>query len=329
MKSYDLLLSKSCMLKCKMCHLWQHPEERGELSINEWETLIRDMIGIENGNPARLHFGGGEPFFKNGIVPLIKLAKSAGFEVRVTSNGYLINDRLASEIIDSGLDHISFSLDSLQPEVHDSLRGVSGTHKRVMQAIDFLSGKKTTKIPTIGVNCLISAINLDGLISMAEWVIHNDKVSGVIFQAVIQPFDTVPDDQWYRKDIFSGLWPKDIKKTQDVLDRLIDLKSKGNDKMSNPIDQLKAFKMYFSNPLEFIKKTACPMDNTSLLVNWLGQVYFCGMLPDIGNIREYPIGEILLSKMFKDRQREMGLCNRNCNNKVNCFFKKESIHYGD
>jgi hypothetical protein len=114
-----------------------------------------------------------------------------------------------------------------------------------------------------------------------------------------------------------------------VIDQLIELKKSGNDKISNPPAQLEAFKQYFRNPLEFIKKTACPMDNTSLLVNWLGQVHFCGMLPNIGNIREHPIGEILLSKMSKDRQREMGLCNRNCNNKVNCFFKKESIHYGD
>ena len=324
--SCDLLLGYSCMLRCKMCYLWERQRDPSELSIEEWKNLIDALSKFIVPEPIRLHFGGGEPFLRKGIFDIIQFSAQNNFKTMVTSNGFLVDSEIAGKISDSGLTHITFSLDSLQEEAHDYLRGKNGSQLKVLKAVDYINNLQ--RKPTIGINCLISDINLDGILPLARWVISSNKISGVIFQAVIQPFDTVPDDQWYKKNIFSELWPKEIEKVEYVIDQLIGLKKSGNDKISNSISQLEAFKMYFRDPLEFIKKTACPMDNTSLLVNWLGQVHFCGMLPNIGNIREHPIEKILLSKMSEDRQREMGLCNRNCNNKVNCFFKKESIHYG-
>lgn len=325
MKNFDLLLTKNCMFKCKMCYLWQHPEERNELSMSEWESIIRDMVEFQGNSPALLHFGGGEPFSKNGIVSLIKLAKSASFEVKVTSNGFMINDALASEIIDSGLDHISVSLDSLQPEVHDYLRGVLGAHERVMRAIDCLSRKKTSKIPTIGINCLISAVNIDSLLPMAEWVINNEKTSGVIFQAVIQPHDTAPDNFWYEKQSFSALWPKKQEQLDRVLDKLIELKRKGHEKISNTITQLEVFKLYFRNPQELIKKVRCPVDEDSVLINWQGQVFLCGLLEQIGDVHEANLKNILTSPSVQIRSEEMKKCKKNCNNKINCYFKEGSL----
>jgi hypothetical protein len=120
-----------------------------------------------------------------------------------------------------------------------------------------------------------------------------------------------------------------MNKLESVLDQLIELKINGYDKISNPVAQLKAFKMYFKNPLEFIQKMGCPIDNTSLLVNWLGQVYFCGLLQPIGKIGGLTIEEILLSKLAEDRWNEIKDCRRNCNNKINCFFKEEVINNGD
>jgi len=325
--SCDLLLGYSCMLRCKMCYLWERQRDADELNIAEWKDLIDALSKLIVPEPIRLHFGGGEPFSRDGIFDLIKFSAQKNFKTMVTSNGFLVDSRIAGKISDSGLTHITFSLDSLQEKVHDYLRGKKGSQAKVLKAVEHVNDLQEK--PTLGINCLISAVNLEEILPLARWVISNNKISGVIFQAVIQPFDTVPDDQWYKKDMFRELWPKEIERVEYVIDQLIELKKSGNDKISNPVAQLEAFKMYFRNPLEFLKKTACPMNGASLLINWLGQVHLCGMLPNIGNIREHPIREILTSIKAKDRQREMWLCNRNCNNKVNCFFNKEFIHYGD
>ncbi|MBU1912275.1 MAG: radical SAM protein [Candidatus Omnitrophica bacterium] len=324
--SCDLLLTASCMLGCKMCYLWKRPKDSGELEIEEWKGLVNSLSEFITIKPMRLHFGGGEPFLKKGTLDLVKYSVQEGFKTIITSNGFLVDGKMADEISESGLSHITFSLDSLRQSVHDYLRGKNGSHASVLKAIDYIDILQ--KKPTIGINCLISSINLDDILPLAHSVINDKRISGVIFQAVVQPYETPLDDEWYKKDKFNELWPNDIKKVEYVLDQLIDLKIKGNYKISNSPAQLKAFKMYFRNPLEFIKKTSCPMDDSSLIINWLGQVFFCGMLQNIGNIREHSIEEILLSKTAKDRQHEMQLCNKNCNNKVNCFFKEEIIDCG-
>ena len=325
--SCDLLLSASCMFRCKMCYLWNRPRDMGELSTEEWEGLIGSLSSFIASEPIRLHFGGGEPFLNEGLLNLIKFSAQKGFKTVVTSNGFLIDEKTAHKISESGLNHITFSLDSLNKEAHEYLRGKNDAHSRVLKAIDYIYNLQ--KKPSIGINCLISDVNLDDILPLAHWSISNDKVSGIIFQAVIQPYETPPDNEWYKKDMFKELWPKDAKKIEYVLDQLIDLKIKGNRKISNSIEQLEAFKIYFKNPVEFIKKIACPMDNKSLLINWLGQVFFCGLLQNIGNIKDQAIDEILASKVAEDRRNEMKLCNRNCNNKVNCFFKERGADHGN
>ncbi len=325
--SCDLLLGYSCMLRCKMCYLWNRPRDPGELSIEEWKNLINALSKINASKPIRLHFGGGEPFLRDGIFDLIQFSTQNNFKTMVTSNGFLVDAEIASKISDSGLTQVTFSLDSLQEKVHDYLRGKKESQARVLKAVEHINNLQ--KKPTLGINCLISAVNLEEILPLARWVIGNNKISGVIFQAVVQPFDTDPDDRWYKKDMFSELWPKEIKMVEQVIDELIKLKNSGNDKISNPAVQLEAFKMYFRDPLEFIRQTGCPMNGGSLLINWLGQVHTCGLLPNIGNIREQPIGEIWLSAKAQDRRREMSLCKRNCNNKVNCFFNKEALRYED
>jgi len=57
------------------------------------------------------------------------------------------------------------------------------------------------------------------------------------------------------------------------------------------------------------------------------EVHACGLLVNIGNIREQSIGEIWLSAKAQDRRREMGLCSRNYNNKVNWFLNNEAVNY--
>lgn len=313
------------MLKCKMCYLWQNREDKDELSVREWESVIEAISNLGGSDQIQIHFGGGEPFFKKELLSLVKSGSQKGFTTRVTSNGFLVDKEVASRIIDSGLGQISFSLDSLEESIHDGIRGVSGTFRKVMGAIDLLSGNKIEGGPVIGVNCLISALNLESVIPVAKWVLDNKRLSGVIFQAVIQPHNTLPNDLWYEQQPFSQLWPKDVRRVDMVLDELITLRRRGAEKISNSVIQLETFKLYFRNPQQSIKKVRCPMDENAVLINWQGQVYLCGLLECIGNVREAELGNILNSHLAILRAAEMKACRKNCNNKINCFFKEDSL----
>lgn len=333
LKSCDLILTHCCNLRCKMCYLWDRRKddnEEGQLGIEEWKRFIDALVPFRAKDPVRLHFGGGEPFLKKGILGLIKHGSRRGFTTITTSNGFLFDKKMARSISDSGLSHITFSLDSLDERTHDYIRGARGSHARVLKAIDML-GRQPGR-PTIGINCIISDITLDSIIPMAERVINDDRISGIIFQAVVQPYETAPDEAWYEQEGFRELWPRDSGKVNSVLEGLAALKARtrgdkgigggDGDKISNPVSQISAFAEYFRAPREFIRSRPCPLDGSSLLVNWSGEVHLCGMLQPVGSVRRLSLEEILSSRMVSERREEIRSCRRNCNNKVNCFFKE-------
>ena len=115
------------MLRCKMCSLWNHQGDLDEVNIEKWKNVINNLSKIMGSRPVQLHFGGGEPFLRDGIFDLIQLSTQKNFRTMVTSNGFLVDAEMAGKISDSGLTQITFSLDSLQEEVHDYLRGRKGS----------------------------------------------------------------------------------------------------------------------------------------------------------------------------------------------------------
>ena len=295
----------------------------GSLELDEWKEAIGSINCLGGHGKTTLHFGGGEPFMSSLILPLIDFASKNNIVTMSTSNGYLFDKRLCSRVLSSGLGHISFSLDSLNDKLHDYLRGVNGVYNRVMSGIRYLSSAKHRL--TIGINCIISALNLDSILPLARWVINNEQISGIMFQAIIQPHNKPQDDFWYEKSEFSELWPRDKMSVEKVLDGLIELKNSSQGKLSNSVLQLEAFKDYFNNPSRFLQETHCPMDSNSFTINWEGNVHICGLLQEMGNIRSSDIKDILNSYRVLEVAKEMKLCKRNCNNKVNCYFEGKIV----
>jgi len=97
----------------------------------------------------------------------------------LVTNGFLIDETMAEKIAHSGLDVASISLDSLDANIHDFLRGQRGAHQRVMQAIGYLDkfGAKSVSILTV-----IMGPNIDSLIGLAEWINGNYRLSSIYFK---------------------------------------------------------------------------------------------------------------------------------------------------
>jgi MoaA/NifB/PqqE/SkfB family radical SAM enzyme len=120
-------LSNACNLRCVYCTC---PDIKTTLLTTEqWRTVIRRLGTL---GTMRIKFQGGEPTLREDFRELCAEAKRAGIITAVTTNGLPVADR--PELLDY-LDEIVFSLDSVAPEINDSLRG-EGTHARVVQAID-------------------------------------------------------------------------------------------------------------------------------------------------------------------------------------------------
>lgn len=126
-------VTRRCNLKCVHCYSGSEDREYGnELTSDEGKALIDDLARF--GAPVIL-FSGGEPLIRRDILDLIRYAAIRGRRAVLSTNGTLITKSLAAKLKELGLSYVGISLDGLE-QVHDSFRGVSGTFKRVMAAIE-------------------------------------------------------------------------------------------------------------------------------------------------------------------------------------------------
>lgn len=132
-----LNLTKRCNLRCAHCYLDATTKAGGgsdELTTDECCQLIDQIAQVNHG--ALLVITGGEPLVRPDILDIAQHAVSRGFMVVFGTNGMLIDDRLAKELVDIGVIGVGISIDSLDPHKHDQFRGVPGAWKSAMAGIE-------------------------------------------------------------------------------------------------------------------------------------------------------------------------------------------------
>ncbi|MBU4252312.1 MAG: radical SAM protein [Candidatus Omnitrophica bacterium] len=304
----------TCFMKCKMCYSWQRKEVSRGLSIEEWEVFIISLKEILPSGTPICFTGSGEPLGREGVLELIAAANKNGFIAQLATNGYLIDENMAKRLADAALYGISVSLDSLNEQTHDFLRGIQGTFARVMQAIGYLRKNKIG----FSFNTIIMEKNLNDILDLVRW--STQEGIGVRFQAIVKPFDKDLDDYWYKNVEWKSLWPQDINKAIEIVDELIKLKQSGY-RILNPLGQLKIFKDYFTDPEKPCRSRICNIGDYLMNMDLFGNVHPCSAIGIWGNIKEQHIRDIWFSKKAQEIREKIRCCQKPCHHLLNCFFE--------
>ena len=313
-------ITDDCTLRCKMCNKWKEDifikRKTAEPTLRDWKKCVNSLSRIAD-RPLQINFGGGEPLLKKDIFDIIKFSRSKKLDTNIATNGYLIDEIMAKKIADCGLNSVIISLDSLNEDTHDYLRGTSGVYSRVMNAIDNLErcGKGIYK----GICCAIYDKNLEDILRLAEWVDKDSRLNSIYFMAAMQPNNTLLDSSWRKKEEFGFLWPKDSKKACSLIDEIIKLKN-NNFKISNSVCQLEAFKSYYACPERFVKNTKCNMD-AALHISSCGDIFLCYRWGLLGNIKSDDLVDVWYSEKAEKVRQDIATCKDNCHFLLNCFFK--------
>lgn len=304
----------TCFMKCKMCYNWQKPKPVKELSNEDWKIFFTSLKDIAPAGTPVFLTGTGEPLAREGILDLIQDAAKKGFLPQMPTNGYLIDEDMARRLSEAGLNGLGVSLDSLNAQTHDFLRGVEGTHARVMKAFEYLRKNK------IGFSLMATIMekNLFDIIDLVKWS-AKEKIE-IRFQVISKPFGKALDDLWYKMDEWKFLWPQDTAKTIEVINELIRLKKTGYP-ISNAIGHLEIFKAYFENPQKPYRLRSCNAGDFLMNLDIFGNVHPCSAIGIWGNIKETSISDLWFSEKAQGFREKIYACQIPCHHLINCFYE--------
>ena len=138
---------------------------RPRMRLDEWKRLVDEMA--DNGVTWVL-VRGGEPFMFRGIMELLTYLRVKGLPTSVDTNATMLKD-YAADLVSLGGINMTVSVDGPE-EVHDSVRGVKGSFRRVEEGLAALRDAEEAAGRTIArsICFTISPYSLRGLGEMPD-----------------------------------------------------------------------------------------------------------------------------------------------------------------
>ena len=125
-------MGRRCNLRCVHCYAQSKDiEYEDELTTEQGKELIDDLA--EFGSPVIL-FSGGEPTMRKDLPELAEYAKSKGMRAVISTNGTLIDEKMAKVLKKIGLSYVGISLDGIR-ETNDRFRGIPGAFDAAMDGL--------------------------------------------------------------------------------------------------------------------------------------------------------------------------------------------------
>lgn len=214
-------LTDRCNFRCFYClphgePSWANKEQLLSFEELEYIAEIFVSIGIE-----KIRLTGGEPLIRRDVPVLVeKLSrlKPALSDIALTTNGYDFV-RHAEALKNSGLDRVTFSLDSLRPERFQEITGVDGLGR----VLDSIETARQLGFSPVKVNAVIvRGRNDDEVVDFARFAIKND----VSFRFIeYMPLDS--GHEWSRELVVAG------REIRDAIDREVPLLLKNTSRGSS------------------------------------------------------------------------------------------------
>ena len=163
-KKLALLLWYSCNNNCRFCYC---ADKRGKWEMSAEQAKTELELGRKRGC-SFVDFNGGEPSLRNDIFSLVSYAKKLGYKtIALTTNGRMFYYRdFCRRLVDSGLNHVVFSIHGHNAGLHDYLTRSQGSYLQVTTGMKNIRAVK----PDIYIctNTTITRLNYKFLPQIAE-----------------------------------------------------------------------------------------------------------------------------------------------------------------
>lgn len=282
-------INHGCQSHCVYCDIWRQPLE--QVLAEDLALLLRQLRAL---GVYLVSFTGGEPFLHPDLASSVAYATSLGLKVNVITNGFGRWRGQVERVINAGLHSVCVSLDSVDPEVYRSLRGVP--LGPVLETLDhLLELRQTTPRLAVSANCVVSRHNIDHLLELVAFCEARDVAVG--FQPLHPVFarGTEVDELVFGDEDLPRLQRAiaDLKNTRRAGARL---------SVSDAyLDGFPGFLVGRQCPPGFV----CQADTTTITIDHRLNVRSCWSMKAIGSLRVDTLEALWGSSRFAKRRRAM------------------------
>ena len=153
-------ITLKCNLQCVHCLSSAGTAAENELTTQESRELIDQLTALK---VFQVNIGGGEPFIREDFLDILSYAHEKDLVTCVSTNGMLVDDKLAKRLSVSKMLYLQVSLDGATAEVNDRIRG-KGTYRKIIHAIECLARQNVA----FSINTVLTRHNYPQLDTLRE-----------------------------------------------------------------------------------------------------------------------------------------------------------------
>lgn len=236
-----------CNLTCRMCGMWKIADKAHELTLPQIQQMARNLHRL---GTCAISLGGGEPFLRQDLPEIIRAFQEQDIEPRVLTNGLIQDHALLQRVLDTGIRHVSISLDTPRASLQDNICNKEGAWEKIISAIRFW-GEALRARRGLGVlNCVVSKLNYKEL----EYVVAIAKEYG--FRVSFVPVEL---HKYQERDLGCANTTTDMpihvdehEELAGVHSRLLELRSRRRSNIFNSTP-------YLQGMLPYLKGEACSL----------------------------------------------------------------------
>jgi len=288
-------VTHNCNSKCITCSMWKE-KSRDELTTAELGDTLSQLraLGITD-----LSLTGGEPLLRSDLPAIVSKARELKFaRIHVVTNGLLLTQRRAEELIESGATSFYISLNGTE-EAHDMTRGIKGAYAKTVAAIETLVELRDSRLPhlEIGIEAIVMGSTLDQVIEVTNMCRRwNAGLALAPLDTAVALHEVTP----------SALQTIEQQKLDQVIAELHKMKRRFPSLIHDSHASLEYVRNCFADRKR--ESLPCYLGYLVIYVAAHGEVTpGCYVLPPVGNLREASLKEILESRAYKERLRDMFL----------------------
>jgi len=299
-----------CNLKCSFCYQGAlYKNAKDELAFDQIVKLI-DQVG----RFSLLTFSGGEPLMRKDIFDIVSYALNKKRLCNMITNGVLLDERILKLMVDKKFFLLNVSIDGLG-QVHDEIRGVPGTFRKVIDNLKFLreyKEKRKSRLPLVDVKLVLNNKNLTQLVDL--YSLCEDMGVSFLTVSLQKEADIQFNGSFLYQDLNNECFYKRYPPKDEIVDKALLISSLKEIEDKNGKVHLRFYPRFRSSKeielylnsreraAEFA--SSCLEPWSGLQINAFGDVYPCLSLK-VGNIKENTISQIWNSGPYVEFRKKL------------------------